>query len=130
MAVGNDRLFARLCEAVGRPELAGDERFASNEARVENVDALAGELEAAFGKESAEHWVGVLRRAGVPVGPINGVDEAFALASELGLSPIDESHGLPLVAPPLWFDGARPAVRLAPPALDEHGDEIRAWLAG
>jgi crotonobetainyl-CoA:carnitine CoA-transferase CaiB-like acyl-CoA transferase len=130
VAVGNDRLFARLCEAVGLAELAGDERFASNEARVENVDALAGEFEAVFRTEPAEHWVGVLRAAGVPVGPINQVDEAFELASDLGLEPVDSSHGVPLVAPPLRLDGLRPAVRLPPPALDEHGDEIRAWLAG
>jgi crotonobetainyl-CoA:carnitine CoA-transferase CaiB-like acyl-CoA transferase len=130
VAVGNDRLFARLCEAVGLPGLPADERFATNEARVANVDALAEELEAVFRTQPAEHWVGVLRAANVPVGPINRVDEAFALAAELGLEPVDETHGVPLVAPPLRLDGSRPPVRLPPPRLDEHGDEIRAWLAG
>jgi crotonobetainyl-CoA:carnitine CoA-transferase CaiB-like acyl-CoA transferase len=130
VAVGNDRLFARLCEAVGLPGLPADERFATNEARVANVDALAEELEAVFRTQSAEHWVAVLRAANVPVGPINRVDEAFALAAELGLEPVDETHGVPLVAPPLRLDGSRPPVRLPPPRLDEHGDEIRAWLAG
>jgi crotonobetainyl-CoA:carnitine CoA-transferase CaiB-like acyl-CoA transferase len=128
VAVGNDRLFARLCEAVGRPGLPADERFATNEARVANVDALADELEAVFRTEPAHHWVDVLRAANVPVGPINRVDEAFALASELGLQPIDDSHGVPLVAPPLRIDGERPPVRRPPPKLDEHGEEIRAWL--
>jgi crotonobetainyl-CoA:carnitine CoA-transferase CaiB-like acyl-CoA transferase len=130
VATGNDRLFARLCEAVGMGELASDKRFASNEARVENVDALAGELEAVFRTQPAEHWVEVLRAASVPVGPINRVDEAFELAESLGLEPTDDSHGVPLIAPPLRLDGSRPAIRLAPPALDEHGDEIRTWLAG
>jgi crotonobetainyl-CoA:carnitine CoA-transferase CaiB-like acyl-CoA transferase len=130
VAVGNDRLFARLCEAVGRPELASDERFASNEARVEHVDALGKELEAVFRKRPADHWVETLRAANVPVGPINRVDEAFELASELGLEPVDETHGVPLIAPPLRLDGSRPPVRRPPPKLDEHGDEIRAWLAG
>src|SRR5215207_8940505 len=46
VATGNDRLFARLCEAIGRPALATDPRFTTNEARVANVDALAGELNA------------------------------------------------------------------------------------
>jgi crotonobetainyl-CoA:carnitine CoA-transferase CaiB-like acyl-CoA transferase len=130
VAAGNDRLFARLCEAVGLPDLPADPRFASNEARVENVDALAAEFEAVFRGESADHWVEVLRAANVPVGPINRVDEAFDLASSLGLEPVDESHGLPLIAPPLRMDGSRPPVRFPPPGLDEHGDEIRAWLAG
>ena len=125
VAVGNDRLFARLCEAVGLAELAADERFASNEARVANVDALSAELEAVFRTESAEHWVEVLRAAGVPVGPINQVDEAFELASDLGLEPVDSTAGMPLVAPPLRLDGSRPPIRRPPPALDEHGDEIR-----
>jgi crotonobetainyl-CoA:carnitine CoA-transferase CaiB-like acyl-CoA transferase len=128
VAVGNDRLFARLCEAIGLPQLAGDERFASNQARVENVDALAAEFEAVFRTEPADHWVQTLRAAGVPVGPINRVDEAFALAADLGLEPVDESHGVPLIAPPLRIDGQRPAVRRPPPRLDEHGDEIRSWL--
>jgi crotonobetainyl-CoA:carnitine CoA-transferase CaiB-like acyl-CoA transferase len=72
--------------------------------------------------------VELLRAANVPVGQINQVDEAFALASELGLEPVDESHGLPLIAPPLRLDGDRPPVRRPPPELDEHGDEIRTWL--
>src|SRR3954467_10712428 len=60
VAVGNDRLFARLCAAIGRRELADDPRFATNAARVEHVDALGAELEAVFATEPAGHWVGLL----------------------------------------------------------------------
>jgi crotonobetainyl-CoA:carnitine CoA-transferase CaiB-like acyl-CoA transferase len=130
VAVGNDRLFARLCAAVGLPRLADDARFATNDARVANVDALAAELNAVFGTAPASHWVDVLRGASVPVGPINAVDEAFALAAQLGMEPTDESHRVPLITPPLRLDGARPPIRRPPPKLDEHGDEIRRWLAG
>jgi crotonobetainyl-CoA:carnitine CoA-transferase CaiB-like acyl-CoA transferase len=130
VAAGNDRLFARLCEAVGLPDLSADERFASNEARVANVDALAAALEAVFRTEPAGHWVERLRTAGVPVGPINGVDEAFALAAELGMEPTDDAHRVPLITPPLRLGGERPEIRLPPPRLDEHGDEIRRWLRG
>jgi crotonobetainyl-CoA:carnitine CoA-transferase CaiB-like acyl-CoA transferase len=131
VAAGNDRLFARLCGAVGLEELADDERFATNEARVAHADELADALNAVFGREPAEHWLGVLRAASVPAGPINGVDEAFALAAELGMEPTTDEHGgLPLIQPPLRVDGERPPVRRPPPALDEHGEEVRAWLAG
>jgi len=130
VATGNDRLFARLCEAVGLPELPADPRFATNEARVANVAALADLLDDVFRREPADHWVAVLRAASVPVGPINRVDEAFALAAELGMEPTTAAHRVPLVAPPLRLDGERPEVRLPPPELDEHGDEIRAWLRG
>ncbi len=128
VAVGNDRLFARLCDAVGLPELATDPRFATNEARVENVDALGEALNAVFRGQPAAHWVAALRAASVPVGPINRVDEAFALAAELGLEPTEEVEGLPLIRPPLRLDGERPPIRRPPPRLDEHGDEIRSWL--
>jgi crotonobetainyl-CoA:carnitine CoA-transferase CaiB-like acyl-CoA transferase len=129
VAVGNDRLFARLCEAVGAPELASDERYATNAARVANADSLAEHLEAAFCEEPAEEWVARLREAGVPVGPINDVAEAWALAQELGLEPVAEADGMPLPAVPLRLDGDRPPIARRPPGLDEHGDDIRAWLA-
>jgi crotonobetainyl-CoA:carnitine CoA-transferase CaiB-like acyl-CoA transferase len=129
IAVGNDRLFARLCAAIGLPDLATDERFATNEARVANVDALGERLEAVFRTRPAADWLAALRTVGVPAGPINRVDEAFALAAELGLEPTDDRHGVPLVTPPLRLDGERPPIRRPPPRLDEHGDEIRRWLS-
>jgi crotonobetainyl-CoA:carnitine CoA-transferase CaiB-like acyl-CoA transferase len=128
IAVGNDRLFGRLCAALGLIELAGDERFETNAARVEHRDELSRLLGRAIAREPAAHWVQVLRQAAVPVGPINGVDEAFALADELGMEPTEVHEGVPLVRPPMRLDGERPEIRRAPPALDEHGDEIRAWL--
>ncbi|HET8951848.1 MAG TPA: CoA transferase [Solirubrobacteraceae bacterium] len=130
IAVGNDRLFGRLCGALDLQELTGDERFATNAARVANRDELARLLGAAIAREPADHWVAALRAAAVPVGPINGVDEAFALADELGMEPTEVHDGVPLVRPPLRVDGERPAIRRGPPALDEHGDEIRSWLRG
>jgi crotonobetainyl-CoA:carnitine CoA-transferase CaiB-like acyl-CoA transferase len=126
LAVGNDRLFARLCDAIGAPELAADERFAANAARVEHVDALGERLNAIFATRPADEWIDLLRSASVPVGPINDVGEAFALAESLGQEPVDQATGVP--APPLRLDGERLAVRRAPPGLDEHGDEIRRWL--
>jgi len=130
IAVGNDRMFARLCEALGLGELAADQRFATNAARVEHADELSRRLGAVLAREPAEHWLAVLRAASVPAGPINGVDEAFALADELGLEPTETHGDVPLIRPPLRIDGERPPVRHAPPRLDEHGDEIRAWLGG
>ncbi|HWM11003.1 MAG TPA: CaiB/BaiF CoA-transferase family protein, partial [Solirubrobacteraceae bacterium] len=128
VAAGNDRLFARLCTAVGLPSLPADPRFATNEARVANVEALGAELEAVFRTRPAADWLDALLAAGVPAGPINRVDEAFALADELGLGAVEEVGGVPLVRPPLRLDGDRPPIRRPPPRLDEHGAEIRAWL--
>ena len=124
LAVGNDRLFARLCDAIGAPGLAADERFATNAARVANHDELTARLGAVFATRRAEEWVAVLRAAAVPAGPINDVAEAFALAGELGLPTLAAAAGRPAPAPALRMG----AVRLPPPRLDEHGAEIRAWL--
>jgi crotonobetainyl-CoA:carnitine CoA-transferase CaiB-like acyl-CoA transferase len=128
IATGNERIFVRLCEALGLPELPADERFSSNEARVSHADELADAFHAVLRERSAEHWLSVLRAAKVPAGPINGVDEAFAYAEELGMEPVSEIDGLPVINPPLRVDGERPPIRYAPPGLDEHGDDLRAWL--
>jgi crotonobetainyl-CoA:carnitine CoA-transferase CaiB-like acyl-CoA transferase len=124
LAVGNDRLFARLCGAIGLPELAEDERFATNRARVAHIDGLGERLGAVFGTRPAAHWVALLREAGVPVGPINDVSEAYALAEELGLEPVAEVGSVPLPRPAVG------TLRRPPPRLDEHGEEVRAWLRG
>ena len=129
IATGNERIFVRLCEALGLPELPQDERFVSNEARVAHADELATAFEEVLHTEPAAHWLTVLREAKVPAGPINQVDEAFALAEELGMEPVEEVDGLPLIRPPLRVDGERPPIRRPPPRLDEHGGDLREWLA-
>jgi crotonobetainyl-CoA:carnitine CoA-transferase CaiB-like acyl-CoA transferase len=129
VAVGNDRLFVRLCDALGLPELPTDERFATNAARVAHADELARLLEAVLRTRPAAEWVTALRAASVPAGPINDVAEAFGLAESLGMEPVAEVAGYPLPTPPLRLDGERPPIRCPPPRLDEHGDELRAWLA-
>src|SRR5215217_4531844 len=128
IAVGNDRLFGRLCEVLGLPGVPDDERFATNSARVSHADELAELLEAVLRTRPAHDWFDVLRAAAVPAGPINDVAEAFALAESLAMEPVVEAGGYPLPAPPLRLDGERPEVRLPPPRLDEHGEDLRRWL--
>jgi crotonobetainyl-CoA:carnitine CoA-transferase CaiB-like acyl-CoA transferase len=130
VAVGNDALFARLCAALGRPDLAADTRFASNAGRLEHGDALAAELQAAFATARAAEWVERLRAAGVPAGEINDVAQAFALAERLGLEPVDETDGVRTVRQPLRLGTTPTTVRARPPRLGEHDAELRAWLRG
>jgi crotonobetainyl-CoA:carnitine CoA-transferase CaiB-like acyl-CoA transferase len=128
VACGNDALFRRLCEAIGRPQLAADERYATNSARLEHRDALTAELEEAFAGAPAADWVGRLGDAGVPAGPINDVAQAFAFSQELGLAPYDETDGVRTVRSPMRLHGTPAAVRRRPPRRGEHDAEIRAWL--
>jgi crotonobetainyl-CoA:carnitine CoA-transferase CaiB-like acyl-CoA transferase len=128
VAVGNDAIFARLCAVIGRPELADDERFATNATRLTHRDELGRELDAAFAATPAAEWVATLGAAGVPAGPINDIADAFAFAADLGLQPVDETDGVRTVRSPLRLDATPATVSRRPPRLGEHSDEIRAWL--
>jgi crotonobetainyl-CoA:carnitine CoA-transferase CaiB-like acyl-CoA transferase len=128
IACGNDAIFARLCAALDVPELATDERFATNTARLAHRDALTAALEAQLAALPAAEWVTRLTDAAVPAGPINDIAQAFALAQELGLDPVAEIDGVRTVRSPLRLGGTPVEVRRRPPRLGEHSDEIRAWL--
>ncbi len=88
LAVGNERQFADLCDVIDRPDLPGDERFATNAGRVGARSELRAELEAALAGRAARAWAEELTARGVPAGTVNDVAAAFALADELGLDPI------------------------------------------
>ncbi|HZK59844.1 MAG TPA: CoA transferase [Cryobacterium sp.] len=127
IAVGNDRQFRTLVRLLGAPELAGDERFLDNAARVRNRDGLKPALEELLRAAPASRWVEMLADAGVPAGLVNSIDEAFAFAAELGLDAVVELQGAAggrrsrQVANPIHLAGRPPAYRLPPPRLGEHG---------
>ena len=73
IAAGNDTLFTGLCETLGRPDLAGDPRFATNEARTEHAVELGAEMEEALSTDTAAAWLDRLVEAGIPCGPINDI---------------------------------------------------------
>jgi crotonobetainyl-CoA:carnitine CoA-transferase CaiB-like acyl-CoA transferase len=128
VAVGNDAQFGRLCEAIGRPELADDERYATNPARVANREELVEILQERFSDRTADEWVGKIREAGVPVGPVNALAEVFCdehvLSSGI-LQDVDHPAAgvLKMLASPMLIDGERPPVRRSPPTLGQHTEE-------
>lgn len=131
VAVGNDAQFAALCAVLGDPALPTDPRFATNPARVEHRDALQAALEALLAVDDAPVWATRMLEAGVPAGTVNGIDEALALARRLGLEPtvgVGPDHPEQL-AHPVRYSAFTPAPPTAPPALDEHGSAVRAWLS-
>ncbi len=75
ICIGNDNLFAKLCDAMGRPDLAGDERFSTNPARVKNVEELTTLLNGALAKKTAKEWLEYFEEKHIPAGPINTVDQ-------------------------------------------------------
>jgi crotonobetainyl-CoA:carnitine CoA-transferase CaiB-like acyl-CoA transferase len=128
VAVGNNTQFANLCRAIGRPELAEDERYATNPDRVSNREALISELQQEFGKRSADEWAEEIRAAGIPSGPVNTLADVFADEHVLGsgmLQALDHPSAGPLemVASPLIVDGEHLPIRHAPPTLGQHTEE-------
>jgi crotonobetainyl-CoA:carnitine CoA-transferase CaiB-like acyl-CoA transferase len=134
IAAGNDTQFRRLCEVIGAPELADDPRFARNAQRTANRSELGPLLDKQLAARTSAEWFDALTAVGVPCGPINTVDLGIALATELGLNPVvtagTGAAGVPTAAHPVTLSRTPASYPLPPPALDEHGDEIRAWLAG
>jgi len=128
IAAGNNGQFRKLTEVLGVPELADDPRFGRNEDRTANREQLRPLLVERLRTRPAKEWFTELNAVGVPCGPINTVDQGVALATELGLEPVIEAGGMPSVRNPITFSASPPSYRLPPPALDEHGDEIRRWL--
>jgi len=133
VTVGNDAQFGRLCEVLGVPGLAGDPRFARNAGRTENRAELRALLIERLAARPAAEWFDELIKAGVPCGPINTVDAGVAFARDIGLEPVvvagQGEAAMPAVRHPLTFSVTPPRYDLPPPGLDEHGDEIRAWLS-
>jgi formyl-CoA transferase len=129
VAVGNDRQFRSLCEVVGRPELADDPRFVTNPERVRHRDELIPILQQIFVTNDAGHWIEGCYRAGIPSGPINSVEQVFAHPQVLARNmlvemPHSEAGLLKLAGIPYELSGTPASVRLAPPLLGQHTDEI------
>jgi formyl-CoA transferase len=78
VAASGTVMWRRLCEAIGRPELVEDARFARADDRAANRAALAAEIETALATDTSAAWVERLNAAGVPCGPILRMDEVFA----------------------------------------------------
>jgi len=130
---GNNALFQRLCQALDLDDLAEDERFTDNGKRVANRTALIPALEKRIGELTKDDVVKRLREANVPVGPINGLDDVFAdpTVRHLGLiAEVDHPTAGRVRAPgiPVRMDGTPPSVRMHPPLLGEHTDEVLAEI--
>ena len=133
VTAGNDVQFRKLCEVLGAPELAADPRFATNAGRTANREELRPLLVEQLKARPATEWFRELIATGVPCGPINTVDAGIAFAEEIGLEPVvtagQGESGMPTIRNPLRFSATPPRYTLPPPGLDEHGEEIRRWLA-
>lgn len=128
LAVASDGTYDQLCNALDRPDLATDERFATNAARVEHREALTAELESIFAERGVEEWFSLLRAEGVPAAPVRDTTEVFD-ESQLHESDVTsdlEIGGVsfPLVTFPARFSNAETGSDRRPPELGAHTEGV------
>jgi crotonobetainyl-CoA:carnitine CoA-transferase CaiB-like acyl-CoA transferase len=132
IAAGNDGLFRRLAAALGHPGWAADPRYRDNAARVTHRAELNAAIDAVVATLPALHWSALLDAAGVPCAPLQTVGEVLAHPQTRAVEMVCAVPDSPLslVGLPLRFDGRRPPVRVAPPALGSGNADVFGGAAG
>jgi crotonobetainyl-CoA:carnitine CoA-transferase CaiB-like acyl-CoA transferase len=126
----NQKLWSQLCEAIDRPELADDERFATNADRVEHMDELEVELAEVFEQRTTDEWIELLAEEhGLPVGPVYEVDEALENEQTEARGAVGEMEHpaagtIPVLEHPLNYDEADSGFDRPPPMLGEHTESV------
>ncbi|HEX8789107.1 MAG TPA: CaiB/BaiF CoA-transferase family protein, partial [Telluria sp.] len=135
VAAGNDGQYQKFVEAGGRPELARDERFATNPLRVKNRDILVPLLDDMVRTRSRDEWIALLEAQGVPCGPINNLDEVFeneqvrARGMQVDL-PHPAAGTVKLVRSPMKLSATPVTSDMAPPLLGQHTEEVLREVLG
>jgi formyl-CoA transferase len=129
VAVGNDGQFRHFVQVGGREHLADDSRFATNPARIEHRDALIPLLTAMVKEKTKAEWISLLESVGVPCGPINNLQEVFENEQVVARGiqqnvPHPTAGSMKLVASPMRLSKTPVTVRMPPPLLGEHTEEI------
>jgi crotonobetainyl-CoA:carnitine CoA-transferase CaiB-like acyl-CoA transferase len=129
IAVGNDQQFSRLCDALQRSDLANDERFITNGARVNNRKHLCDVIQQNLKQHGSAHWLEKLKQCSVPCGPINTIDQVFkdpqVLARGMVISASESRSGkVSMVGNPIKYGRSISEGSLAPQQLGESTDQV------
>ena len=133
LAVGNDDQFVRLCRIAGLDALAGDDRFATNPARVANYPQLRDRLSVALGERSRAQWLSALTAAGVPCGAVRAVPDVLTdpqIDARAMIEAVEHVAAgmVKVLGVPLKLSDTPGSVRTAPPALGQHTDGVLSEL--
>lgn len=124
VATGNDAQYVRLCEVVGRKDLAEDPDFDSNAQRVEHRRRLVNELQREFLLQNSAEWLTRLEKGGVPCGPINNIQQMFADPQVQSREIAIDIGGMPLVANPIKYSRSTLNHEKPPPQLGQDTIQI------
>jgi len=137
IACGNDTQFSNLVHVLGAPELADDERFKTNVARVENRQFVIETLEKLTKANTVTHWISALEAANVPCGPVNDLRQVFEdpqirhRGMRISLPHEQAANGsVDMIANPVNFSQTPVTYRHAPPVRGQHTDEILRDVLG
>jgi len=123
---GNDVLFGHLCDTLGLPDLAKDQRFDSNAKRNANQQALKDLLEGPLRQDTAVAWRTKLEKAGIPVGLVLTVEEAENLEQIRFRNMVSQSGDKVVPGNPIKFGSYSAGISpVVPPRLDAEGPGIR-----
>ena len=128
IAASGNAIWVRCAEALGHPEWAEEERFASARARSDNRDALNALIEAVTVTDTSAAWVAKLNKAGVPSGPINSIDQVFADEQVKHLGIAQTLGEVAYVGQPFALSRTPSSIVSHPPEAGEHTDKILASL--
>jgi formyl-CoA transferase len=134
IGVASESIWKRFCAAIGKTELANDPCYLKNADRVEHRQELIAILAAIFKSGSTENWLSVLNKGDVPCAPVQTIDQVFAAPQVLHREMLVEvehptAGTLKMAGIPVKFSTTPAAVRLPPPLLGQHNDEVlSSWL--
>jgi crotonobetainyl-CoA:carnitine CoA-transferase CaiB-like acyl-CoA transferase len=135
LSIGNDATFAKFCKNFGLEHLLGDERFATNAARVGNRQLVTDTLAETMKTKTTAAWIDALKTLQIGCGPINSLAQVFADPQVIARENVIEmTHAtgapLKLVANPVRLSETPAQYRIAPPPLGQHTDEVLAGRLG
>jgi formyl-CoA transferase len=135
LAVGNDRMWARLCETLGRPELGEDPRFKGLFERIRNREEMNSILAEIFLRRTSAEWVEMLNADGIAAGPIYKLDQVFAdtqvqLAGLIGEVTNAEWGPHKVIRVPVHLSRTPAVVEHGAPMTGEHTRETLEKLGG
>ena len=125
LAVGNDEQFRRFCQVAGAAEIADDERFATNPARVRNYDVFRPRIAAILRRRTRAEWMTALTASGVPCGSVRDVAEVLSdphLEARRMIEVVEHAAAgsMRVLGVPIKLSDTPGRVRTAPPTLGQH----------
>ncbi len=134
LGVASEGIWHRFCHAIERPELADDARYAKNPQRVEHRAELIGMLTNLFLERDTQAWITLLSNAGIPCAPVQTINQVFSSPQVRHREMLVEvehpvAGTIPMAGLPVKLSATPASIRIAPPLLGQHSEEVlQTWL--